>query len=74
MIIESSRILLGVAMVCFHRPIGQFMHAREQELAVFMGRRGVRLPNYSERAITDTYFCLGVAALLLAVAQLWFPV
>ena len=73
MIIELARILLGVALVCFHRPIAQFMHAREQELNSYLGRRGVRVPSYSAGTMTDAYFCLGVVALLMAVARLWVP-
>jgi len=74
MIIELSRILLGVALVCFHRPIAQFMHAREQELTGFLRQRGMKVPAFSNiNAITDAYFCLGVVAFLLAVARLWVP-
>lgn len=73
MIIELARILFGVALVCFHRPIAHFMHAREQELTAYLRNRGVRIPSYSLGTMTDAYFCLGVAALLLAVARLWLP-
>jgi hypothetical protein len=74
MIIEVSRILLGVALVCFHRPIAAFMHAREQELTGFLRQRGVNVPAFRNvDTITDAYFCLGVAAFLLAVGSLWIP-
>lgn len=73
MIIEFARILFAVGLVCFHRPIAHFMHAREQELTGYLRNRGVRIPSYSVGTMTDAYFCLGVAAFLLAVARLWLP-
>lgn len=75
MIIESARIVLGVALVCFHRPIAEFMHVREQELTAYLGRRGWRVPTFpSVSATTDVYFYLGVGAFVLAVARLLVPV
>ncbi len=75
MIIEFSRIVLGVAMVCFHKPIAEFMHVREQELTAYLGQRGVQMPTFPSVSVTrDVYFCLGVVAVVLSVAQLWMPV
>lgn len=74
MIIESARILLGVALVCFHVQIAEFMYLREQELVAFFGRRGVRVPAFSSaKIVRDVYFYLGVVTLLIAVARLWVP-
>lgn len=74
MIIESARILLGVALVCFHVQIAEFMYVREQELTAFFGRRGVRMPAFSSlKAVREVYFWLGVVTLLIAVGRLWVP-
>lgn len=75
MIIELARIVLGAALVCFHRPIAQFMHVREQELTAYLGQRGWRMPTFSSVGVTqDVYFCLGVMAFVLSLVGLWLPV
>ena len=74
MIIETSRIVLAVAMVCFHKPIAEFMYLREQELTAYLGQRGMRIPSFpSESVIRDVYFCVGVVAVILSVARIWIP-
>lgn len=75
MIIESARIVFGVALVCFHRPIAEFMHVREQELSAYLGRRGWRTPSFPSVSVTtDVYFYLGVTFFLISLLQLWIPV
>ena len=75
MIIELARIVLGVVMVCFHKPIAQFMHVREQELTTFLVQRGLKVPTFPSVGVTtDVYFCLGIVVFLLSVARLWLPV
>jgi hypothetical protein len=75
MIIETARIVLAVGLVCFHRPIAEFMHVREQELTAYLGRRGYRMPTFSSVAMTTTvYFYLGLGFFVLAIARLWLPV
>lgn len=72
MIIELARVLLGVMMVCFHRPIAQFMHVREQELNSYLSQRGLNIPSFpSLSVITDVYFFLGIAVFLLSLAKFW---
>lgn len=74
MIIESSRIVLGIAMLCFHKPIAEFMHVREQELTAYLAQRGVAIPTFPSVSVTrDVYFCLGVVAVVLSIAKLWMP-
>lgn len=74
MIIEFSRIVFGLAMLCFHKPIAEFMHIREQELTAYLVRRGVQLPTFPSISVTrDVYFCIGVVAVVLSIAQLWIP-
>jgi hypothetical protein len=74
MIIETSRIVFGVAMLCFHKPIAEFMHVREQELTAYLVQRGFQMPTFPSVSVTrDVYFCLGVVAVILSVAQLWIP-
>lgn len=75
MIVEMARIVFGVALVCFHRPIAEFMHIREQELTTYLAQRGWRLPTFPSVGVTtNVYFCLSVAVFLLAVVRLWLPV
>jgi len=74
MIIETSRIVFAVAMLCFHKPIAEFMHVRERELTAYLVQRGVQVPSFPSVNVTrDVYFCLGVVAVVLSVAQLWLP-
>jgi hypothetical protein len=74
MIIETARIVFGVALVCFHKPIAEFMHVREQELTSYLGQRGYRMPTFQSVSVTtNVYFCLGVGVFILAVASLWLP-
>jgi hypothetical protein len=73
MIIEMSRLIMGLLIICFHKQIADFILTREQELASVLSRRGILLPAFPSTKFThDLYFCIGTLVSIISLARLWF--
>jgi hypothetical protein len=73
MIAELSRLLVGLVLLAFHRPIASWVLKREEHLAQVMAAKGWHVPSFpSEKTIHDVYFCLAVFICCFSLAQLWF--
>ena len=58
-VVDFSRLVLGLIVALFHRPIADFMLEREHALASFFRNRGVYLPEPpSEATCQNVYFGL----------------
>ena len=72
MITELSRLLVGLVLLAFHRPVATWILRQEQTLAQTMAAKGWHLPSLpSEKVIHDVYFCIGVFICCFSMAQLW---
>ena len=72
MIADFARLVLGLVVALFHRPIAQFIMEREQALDGFFRRRGVHFPEPpSEATMHNIYFCLGLFISLFSMARIW---
>jgi len=72
MVVDFSRLVLGLIVAVFHRPIADFMLEREHSLDSFFRSRGVYLPEPpSETTCQNLYFGLGIFICLFSIARIW---
>jgi rRNA pseudouridine-1189 N-methylase Emg1 (Nep1/Mra1 family) len=68
MAIEIARLLFGLLIVLFHRPIADFITERERSLVVVFRQRGMMLPPALTTETSRTlYFAIGV---FIAIVQM----
>jgi hypothetical protein len=61
MLVEFTRLLLGLSIALFHRPIADFILERERALVVLLRQRGLPVPAAPTRETAHTlYFCIGI--------------
>lgn len=72
MIMELSRLLVGLVMVLFHRPIAGWILRCEESLVQTMAAKGWHLPSFpSEKTVHDVYFCLGVFIVCFSIGRIY---
>ena len=72
MVADVARLVLGVLIVAFHRPVAEFILQQEQQLVVLFRSRGLRVPNTPTTATAhNIYFALGMFVCLLSLVRLW---
>lgn len=69
---EITRLVIGLGIAFFHRPIADFMLEQEASLVVLFRQRGVVLPSVPRRSTVHTlYFLTGIGIALLEVIRVW---
>ncbi|HLW51940.1 MAG TPA: hypothetical protein VKW06_03770 [Candidatus Angelobacter sp.] len=72
MLIEVARLLLGLSIALFYRPIASTILQQERVLDTYFRRRGLNLPSpLSDRTAQNLYFYIGVAICLLEAIRIW---
>jgi hypothetical protein len=73
MIVEITRLLLGVMIAIFHRPLATVIMQQERALDGYFRSRGVRLPAPpSDATAQNLYFIIGIFICLLEAGRIWF--
>ena len=73
MIVEITRLLLGVAIAVFHRPLANMIMQQERQLDGFFRSRGVQLPAPpSDATAQNLYFIIGIFICLIEAGRIWF--
>ncbi len=73
MVMDFTRVLLGLAIALFHAPLADFLRKQDRELAAAFRERGVPMPGgLPKRASHDLFFLLGIGVALLSLARIWF--
>jgi hypothetical protein len=69
---DVTRLVIGLAIAFFYRPIADFMLEQETSLVVLFRQRGVVLPSVPRRSTVHTlYFLTGIGIALFEVARIW---
>ena len=69
---DFSRLVLGLVVALFHRPIANFILEREHALDSFFRRHGVYFPEPpNEATLHNLYFCLGLFISLFSIVHIW---
>ena len=72
MVVDVARLILGLLIVAFHRPIADFILHEEERVVVLFRSRGVPLPRIPTRsAAHNIYFSLGMFVCLFSLVRLW---
>lgn len=72
MVVEVTRLLLGVLIAVFHRPLANVVMRKERELDLFFRRRGVNFPvPPSDTTAQNLYFFIGIFICLLEAGKIW---
>ena len=72
MIVEITRLLLGVLIAIFHRPLASMIMQHERSLDGFFRSRGVQLPAPpSDATAQNMYFLIGIFIALIEAGRIW---
>lgn len=72
MIVETTLLLMALAVMCFHKQVGDFILKQEQRLATRLSQRGIFVPEFPSREFAhNLYFAIGAIVSLVASIQLW---
>jgi len=73
MALEITRLLLGVMIAVFHRPLATTIMRHERALDVYFRSRGVYLPEpLSDSTAQTLYFTIGIFICLIEAGRIWF--
>jgi hypothetical protein len=73
MLVEVARLLLGVLIAVFHRPLANTIMRQERALDGYFRSRGVQLPAPpSDTTAQNLYFVIGIFICLIEAGRIWF--
>jgi hypothetical protein len=73
MVVEVARLLLGVLIAVFHRPLANTIMRQERTLDGYFRSRGVQLPAPpSDSTAQNLYFVIGIFICLIEAGRIWF--
>ena len=72
MAVELARLLLGVLIAVFHRPLAARIMEQERALDACLRRRGVNFPApLSDAAAQNLYFTIGICICVIESGRIW---
>ncbi len=72
MVVELTRLLLGVLIAIFHKPLATMVMEQERALDLYFRRRGVNFPAPpSDTTAQNVYFLIGIFICLLEAGKIW---
>jgi len=72
MVVEVTRLLLGVLIAIFHRPLATKIMEQERALDMYFRERGLRFPAPpSDSTAQNLYFIIGIFICLLEAGRIW---
>jgi len=74
MVVDVARLLIGLLIVAFHRPLADFILRQEAQLVAVFQSRGFRMPIPSQATARNLYFGIGMLVSVLSLVRLWTAV
>ena len=72
MVVEAIRLVLGLAIALFHRPLADFVLYHERNLVIAARQRGFPLPATPTTETTrNIYFSLGICLAVFEMLRIW---
>ena len=72
MLAEISRLVLGLLIALFHRPLADFMLRQERMLVVMFRQRGVPYPaTPTTETVRNVYFGIGILLAMYELVRIW---
>jgi hypothetical protein len=73
MLLELARLMLGLTLAAFHRPVSDFILEQDRAFTGLVRRGGLRLPNgLSMEASRNIFFILGIVVALAQMARIYW--
>lgn len=74
MVVDVTRLFIGLLIVAFHRPLADFILHQEKQLVTLFHSRGLRMPIPTQSTARNVYFGLGMIVTVLSLVRLWTAV
>jgi hypothetical protein len=72
MLMEFTRVLLGLTIALFHVQLADFLREQDRALGATFRDLGVSIPDaLTERVSHNLFFLLGVSVALVSLARIW---
>jgi hypothetical protein len=72
LVFEFAKLMMGLAIMLFHRRIADYIMERERDLVVLVRQRGLPFPPApTTETARNIYFGLGVFVALYEIARIW---
>ena len=72
MVVEVTRLFLGLLIAAFHRQIADYVMPHERQLVAIFRSRGVPLPDVpKESTAYNVYFSLGVFVAVVEIVRIF---
>lgn len=70
--VELTRLVLGLVIALFHRPIADFLLYQERALVIVLRQRGFPYPPTATTETTRTaYFTVGIGLAMIEIVRIW---
>ena len=71
-LLEIARLMMGLVLAAFHRPIADFIVEQDRTLTALVRRGGVNLPQgFSLETSRTVFFFLGILVALAQMARIY---
>ncbi len=75
MLLEFARLVLGLAIMMFHRQIADYILEQERSLVLLFRQRGFPLPaTPSTNTMRNIYFLMGSFVVAFQVLRIWMKI
>lgn len=73
MLLELARLMFGLMLALFHRPLSDFILEQDRAFTGFARRGGLALPApLTIESSRTLFFCLGILVALAQMARIYF--
>ncbi len=75
MLLEFTRVLIGLAIALFHVPVADFLRKQDRALGAAFRDRGVPIPGpLPKQAAHNLFFMFGVLIALVSLSRIWMTI
>jgi hypothetical protein len=72
MLVEFTRVLIGLTIALFHGPVADFLRKQDRALGAAFRERGVPIPGaLPKQTARNLFFTFGVGIALVSLARIW---
>lgn len=73
MLLDFTRVLLGLTIALFHVKVADFLCEQDQQFAALLRQRGLPVPGALPKNVAHTlFFLLGIGVALFGLGRIWF--
>lgn len=75
MTVEITRLLLGLMIALFHKPIADYVLEQERSLVILFRQRGLAVPAApSTETVRTIYFFIGIFVAAFEIVRIWMTI